>query len=148
MAAKAGQAVPAEQVGLDTEGHQVAVVEDVGPMVAMDQVSLDNQVDREQDRRVFLAVQKLGLAECKVVSVAQRLSLLWIDFTPGSIRSTLLNISLTSRTVGLSLLDRRLSLEGLSLRTIGLSRLVRELIGGQLEANRRYFRTRHNDVED
>ena len=40
--AEVGLAIPAEQVGLDIEGHWVSLVEEADLMVEMDQVSPEN----------------------------------------------------------------------------------------------------------
>ena len=53
------QVVPAEQVDLTDEGHQVSPIEQVGLMAAEGQVVPDKQVDLEQHHKRALAVQYL-----------------------------------------------------------------------------------------
>ena len=71
-----------EQVGLHIEGHQVTLVEEVGLMVEMNQVSPDNQVDPKQDHRVVLVAQSFFHTEHTIVAVVQEVVPVVYTFPP------------------------------------------------------------------
>ena len=85
----------------NNEGHRVGLVGKVGPMVVMDQVFFDNQVDPEKDRRVFLVAQHSGHTEHVVSFVVQHVVLVVGRFSPEEHKIVLMDSEVDPKDLGI-----------------------------------------------
>ena len=76
------QGAPAEQVGLDIEGHRVALVDEVVLMVTMEHVVPDDKVNPKQDHRVVLVAQSFRHTERMAAAVVHEVFPVVDTFSP------------------------------------------------------------------